>query len=83
MFYSLPHCIGELILPSQLHLISGLDAKLPFTVEDANRPEQIQQTDEEPEYKRVLLDTRLNNRVVDLRVCQHVDILRSLVYGIE
>nr|VWO96683.1 N/A [Ganoderma boninense] len=52
---------------TQLHLISGLDVKLPFTVEDANRPEQAQQTEEDPEYKRVLLDTRLNNRVVDLR----------------
>ncbi|PIL32019.1 hypothetical protein GSI_06723 [Ganoderma sinense ZZ0214-1] len=52
---------------TQLHLISGLDTKLPFTVEDANRPEQTQQTEEDPEYKRVLLDTRLNNRVVDLR----------------
>ncbi|KAI1797828.1 aspartate-tRNA ligase [Ganoderma leucocontextum] len=49
---------------TQLHLISGLDTQLPFTVEDANRPEQ---TTEDAEYKRVLLDTRLNNRVVDLR----------------
>lgn len=52
---------------TQLHLISGLDTKLPFTVEDANRPDQAQQADEDVEYKRVLLDTRLNNRVVDLR----------------
>ncbi|KZT06908.1 aspartate-tRNA ligase [Laetiporus sulphureus 93-53] len=53
---------------SQIHLISGLTAVLPFTVEDAARPEtEIVGTDDEVRNKRVLLDTRLNNRVVDLR----------------
>jgi len=52
---------------SQLHLIAGLDSRLPFTVEDANRPETESDT-AGVKYKRVLLDTRLNNRVVELRV---------------
>ncbi|TBU35187.1 aspartate-tRNA ligase [Dichomitus squalens] len=73
---------------TQLHLISGLDTKLPFTVDDANRPqenteqnaadqEQEAEAPEEAEaeegdeggikIKRVLLKTRLDNRVVDLR----------------
>ncbi|KAI0078929.1 aspartate-tRNA ligase [Panus rudis PR-1116 ss-1] len=52
---------------SHIYLISGLDARLPFTVEDAARPDTEIETSEEVQYKRVLLDTRLNNRVVDLR----------------
>ncbi|PPR06898.1 hypothetical protein CVT24_011588 [Panaeolus cyanescens] len=51
---------------SQIHLISGLDGRLPFTVEDANRPENDNDS-AEVQTKRVLLDTRLNNRVIDLR----------------
>ncbi|KAF7791906.1 hypothetical protein EIP86_002931 [Pleurotus ostreatoroseus] len=51
----------------KIYLISGLDGRLPFTVEDANRPETEIAATEEVQYKRVLLDTRLNNRVVDLR----------------
>ncbi|KAF9531975.1 hypothetical protein CPB83DRAFT_848129 [Crepidotus variabilis] len=51
---------------SQLHLIAGLDARLPFTVEDANRPE-LESDSSDAQYKRVLLETRLNNRVIDLR----------------
>jgi hypothetical protein len=46
--------------------------KLPFSVEDAQRPEsQEEPTEEEkaaPAFSRVLLDTRLNNRIIDLRV---------------
>ena len=41
---------------------------LPFTVDDANRPEPPETEAEDVQFKRVLLDTRLNNRVVDLRV---------------
>lgn len=52
----------------QIFLISGLEGRLPFTVEDANRPEAEIETSEDAQYKRVGLDTRLNNRVVDLRV---------------
>lgn len=47
-------------------MISGLETTLPFTVEDANRPEKDIETSEQ-QLSRVLLDTRLNNRVVDLR----------------
>ncbi|KAI0094667.1 hypothetical protein BDY19DRAFT_913939 [Irpex rosettiformis] len=52
---------------NKIFLISGLDGRLPFTVEDANRPETEIASTEEVQYKRVLLDTRLNNRVIDLR----------------
>ncbi|KAH9944432.1 aspartate-tRNA ligase [Epithele typhae] len=52
---------------SQIHLVSGLETVLPFTVDDANRPEPPETEAEDVQIKRVLLDTRLNNRVVDLR----------------
>jgi len=62
-------------------LIAGLEATLPFTVEDADRSEkeiekkEIERRENErkgvetpgQQLNRVLLDTRLNNRVVDLR----------------
>ncbi|KAF9786938.1 aspartate-tRNA ligase [Thelephora terrestris] len=54
------------VIISQIHLISGLETTLPFTVEDANRPEKEIETSEQ-QLNRVLLDTRLSNRVVDLR----------------
>ena len=52
-----------------------MDARLPFSVEDATRPDDPNrpETDDanaEPQFKRVLLETRLNNRVIDLRVNQ-------------
>ncbi|THV04890.1 aspartate-tRNA ligase [Dendrothele bispora CBS 962.96] len=51
---------------SKLFLISGVEGRLPFTVEDANRPDsEVDASDSQ--FNRVLLDTRLNNRVVDLR----------------
>jgi len=53
---------------AQIHLISGIDGRLPFTVEDANRPETEGDSSAEVQYKRVLLETRLNNRIIDLRV---------------
>ena len=49
----------------------GLDSRLPFTVEDANRPE-TESDSAEVQIKRVLLETRLNNRVVDLRVNYYI-----------
>lgn len=52
---------------SQVHLISSVEGRLPFSLDDASRPE----TDIEEsgvQFNRVLLDTRLNNRVIDLRV---------------
>lgn len=54
---------------AQIHLISGIDGRLPFSVEDANRPES-EGDSAEVQYNRVLLETRLNNRVIDLRVCR-------------
>lgn len=69
---------------SKLYLISGLEARLPFTIEDATRPittgdepededdekqEDAQATQDpaQPQFNRVLLKTRLDNRVIDLR----------------
>jgi len=52
---------------SQIHLVSGIEGVLPFSVEDATRPETEIESNEEAQFKRVLLDTRLNNRIVDLR----------------
>ncbi|KAJ7254055.1 hypothetical protein B0H12DRAFT_1291087 [Mycena haematopus] len=56
---------------SQIHLISGIDGRLPFTLEDASRAdtdEVIYDADGKPQqFNRVLLETRLNSRVVDLR----------------
>jgi len=57
----------HLSMDRQIHLISGLESRLPFTVDDANRPE-TEGDSAEVQYKRVLLETRLNNRVIDLRV---------------
>ncbi|KIM48152.1 hypothetical protein M413DRAFT_223063 [Hebeloma cylindrosporum] len=50
----------------KIHLIAGLDSRLPFTVDGANRPE-TEGDSAEVQYKRVLLETRLNNRIIDLR----------------
>ncbi|KAF5390275.1 hypothetical protein D9757_002878 [Collybiopsis confluens] len=51
---------------SKLFLIAGVEAVLPFSVEDADRAEaDIEASGSQ--FNRVLLDTRLNNRVVDLR----------------
>ena len=63
----------------QIYLISGLDDRLPFSVEDANRPETeiAAAAADDVQYKRVLLDTRLNNRVIDLRVSVHNCLLVS------
>ncbi|KAJ7925843.1 hypothetical protein B0H13DRAFT_2566653 [Mycena leptocephala] len=54
---------------SQVHLISGIDGRLPFSLEDASRADTDEVTSEadDKQFNRVLLDTRLNNRVVDLR----------------
>ncbi|KAK7064177.1 aspartate-trna ligase [Favolaschia claudopus] len=56
---------------SQVHLVSGIDGRLPFTLDDASRPdtdEVVLDADGKPlQFNRVLLETRLNNRVLDLR----------------
>lgn len=57
------------LIVTQIHLISGLDARLPFSLDDASRAEsELENT--EAQFNKVLLDTRLNNRVFDLRVCR-------------
>ena len=50
----------------------------PFAVEDAARPEESSSTatEEEKALPRVLLDTRLNNRVIDLRTATNQAIFR-------
>lgn len=51
---------------NKIHLVSGLESRLPFTIEDASRADtEIESS--ETQFNRVLLETRLNNRVVDLR----------------
>ncbi|KAI0318974.1 hypothetical protein OF83DRAFT_875380 [Amylostereum chailletii] len=51
---------------NRIYLVSGLEERLPFTIDDASRPDsEIEK--EGSQFNRVLLDTRLNNRVVDLR----------------
>ncbi|KAJ7631032.1 hypothetical protein FB45DRAFT_979198 [Roridomyces roridus] len=52
---------------AQIHLISGIDGRLPFSLDDASRPDTEEAADDDRQFSRVLLDTRLNNRVVDLR----------------
>ncbi|KAF8078567.1 hypothetical protein FPV67DRAFT_1404032 [Lyophyllum atratum] len=50
----------------QIHLVAGIDGRLPFSLDDASRPDtEVEQL--EAQFNRVLLDTRLNSRVVDLR----------------
>ncbi|KAF9481378.1 aspartate-tRNA ligase [Pholiota conissans] len=73
---------------NKLYLIAGLDARLPFSVEDAARPldpnraEDAPETegqdakDANPQYSRILLETRLNNRVIDLRTTTNQAIFR-------
>lgn len=50
----------------KIHVVSEA-ARLPFTLEDASRSELDFEKD--PQLARVNIDTRLNNRVIDLRVC--------------
>ncbi|KAJ2913405.1 hypothetical protein MD484_g7019, partial [Candolleomyces efflorescens] len=60
---------------SKVHLISGIEGRLPFSVDDANRPDtDVQSTD--AQFNRVLLETRLNNRVIDLRTQTNQAIFR-------
>ncbi|KAI0304871.1 aspartyl-tRNA synthetase [Russula brevipes] len=56
----------ELIV-TRIHLVSGLEGRLPFSIDDASRPESEKNENPDAQFNRVLLDTRLNNRVVDLR----------------
>ena len=48
----------------QIHLIAGVAERLPFSLDDASRAE----SESDVQFNKVNLDTRLNNRVLDLRV---------------
>ena len=48
--------------------MSGLEGRLAFSIDDASRAESEKEANPDSQFNRVLLDTRLNNRVVDLRV---------------
>ena len=50
--------------------MSGLEGRLPFSIDDASRAEAEKEENPDAQFNRVLLDTRLNSRVVDLRVRQ-------------
>ncbi|KAJ2599516.1 aspartate--tRNA ligase dps1 [Coemansia sp. RSA 1285] len=50
---------------NSLFVISEVTTVLPFSIEDASRSEEDYEKD--PTLNKVLLDTRLNSRVVDLR----------------
>lgn len=47
--------------------MEGLGGSLPFSLEDANRAEADYEL-EDAEFNRVHIETRLNGRVLDLRV---------------
>ncbi|KIK52831.1 hypothetical protein GYMLUDRAFT_88546 [Collybiopsis luxurians FD-317 M1] len=51
---------------TKLFIIAGVETVLPFTVEDADRTEADIEVSGN-QFNRVHLDTRLNNRVIDLR----------------
>lgn len=57
--------ISEFELAIEKIFVISEAARLPFSLEDASRPETA--FDEDPSLVRVNIDTRLNNRVVDLR----------------
>ena len=54
------------IVCREIHCISRSDPELPFLIEDASRPDSAFEA-EDTQFVRVLQDTRLNNRVMDLR----------------
>ncbi|KAJ3316037.1 aspartate--tRNA ligase dps1 [Boothiomyces sp. JEL0838] len=58
---------------TKIYVISSAD-RLPFTMEDASRP--IAQITEESGFSPIHLDTRLNNRVIDLRTITNQAIFR-------
>ncbi|KAI9008277.1 hypothetical protein BC832DRAFT_553613 [Gaertneriomyces semiglobifer] len=57
----------------RLHIISEA-ARLPFTLEDASRPET--EFEKDPVLVRVKLDTRLDNRPIDLRTITNHAVFR-------
>ncbi|QRV87478.1 asparaginyl-tRNA synthetase [Ceratobasidium sp. AG-Ba] len=61
---------------NKIHLISEVEVRLPFNLEDADKAQ-----DDEREVPTVAFDTRLNNRVLDLRTqtSQSIFTLQSAV----
>lgn len=59
----------------KIHCVSVAASELPFQLKDANRPEIEGETDEEGVI-RVAQDTRLDNRILDLRTTAQQAILR-------
>jgi len=53
------------ILIYKIYVESSVNARLPFSLDDASRPETEAEND--AQFNKVLLDTRLNSRVLDLR----------------
>ncbi|KAJ3105933.1 aspartate--tRNA ligase dps1 [Phlyctochytrium planicorne] len=58
----------------KLHVISKSIPRLPFSLEDASRPDEEYEKDST--FVRVNLDTRLENRVIDLRTITNQAIFR-------
>jgi aspartyl-tRNA synthetase len=67
----------DLIL-HQLWLVAGVEGRLPFSLDDASRSETAPEI--EGQFSKVLLDTRLNNRIVDLRVRSFIFIQSSFTF---
>ncbi|KAJ3218334.1 aspartate--tRNA ligase dps1 [Dinochytrium kinnereticum] len=59
---------------AKLHVVSQSVPRLPFTLEDAARPEEDFEKDDS--FVRVNLDTRLKHRVIDLRTITNQAIFR-------
>lgn len=59
---------------TELWLLSGIEGRLPFSLDDASRSETAPEI--EGQFNKVLLDTRLNNRVLDLRTVTNQAIFR-------
>ncbi|KIY72817.1 aspartyl-tRNA synthetase [Cylindrobasidium torrendii FP15055 ss-10] len=59
----------------KLHLEVGVTARLPFTLDDASRNDE-EVASSEVQMNRVLLETRLNNRVLDLRTLTNQAVFR-------
>ena len=69
---------GPLLIQIQLFLIAQPTDRPAFLVEDANRPD-ADFDKEDAQFNKVLLDTRLNNRVLDLRVRASTFMSRDLI----
>ena len=58
----------------KIHVVSDVNVRLAFSLDDASRPESSYKEDES--LARINLDTRLNNRVLDLRTTTNHAIFR-------